>query len=263
MNGIPTAALSVDHLSVRFGGVTAVDSMTFDVREGEVLSLIGPNGAGKTSAFNAITGYLPGAAGDIVYRGARLNRLKPSRIAALGVVRTFQKTSVFAGRSVLDNILIGLHLQSRQHPLAIILGLPSIAREERRLAEKAREVLHFVGIESRKGELASSLAYGELRLLEVAVALAAGPTLLLLDEPVAGMNPVETASFMETLARIRARGVTVLLVEHDMKMVMRISDRVVCLNQGRIIAIGPPAEVQRHPDVIRAYLGERHVRVER
>jgi branched-chain amino acid transport system ATP-binding protein len=262
MNGIPTAALSVDRLSIRFGGVNAVESMTFDVQEGEVLSLIGPNGAGKTSAFNAITGYLPAAAGDIVYRGARLNSLKPSRIAALGVVRTFQKTSVFAGRSVLDNILIGLHLQSRQHPLAIILGLPSVAREERRLIEKAREVLHFVGIESRKDGLASSLAYGELRLLEVAVALAAGPTLLLLDEPVAGMNPVETASFMETLARVRARGVTVLLVEHDMKMVMRTSDRVVCLNQGRIIAIGPPAEVQRHPDVIRAYLGERHVRVE-
>ena len=173
MNGIPTVALSVDQLSIRFGGVTAVESMTFDVREGEVLSLIGPNGAGKTSAFNAITGYLPVSAGNIVYRGARLNGLKPSRIAALGVVRTFQKTSVFAGRSVLDNILIGLHLQSREHPLAIILGLPSIAREERRLVEKAREILDFVGIESRKHERASSLAYGELRLLEVAVALAA------------------------------------------------------------------------------------------
>ena len=123
-------ALAVDQLAIRFGGVTAVESMTFDVREGEALSLIGPNGAGKTSAFNAITGYLPAAAGDIVYRGARLNGLKPSAIAALGVVRTFQKTSVFAGRSVLDNILIGLHLQSRQHPLAIILGLSSVAREE-------------------------------------------------------------------------------------------------------------------------------------
>ena len=262
MNGNQSAALLVDRLSIRFGGVTAVEGITFDVQEGEVLALIGPNGAGKTSAFNAITGYLPAAAGDIVYRGTRLNGLKPSRIAALGVVRTFQKTSVFAGRSVLDNILIGLHLQSRQHPLAIILGLPSVAREERHLVERAREVLQFVGIESRKDALASSLAYGELRLLEVAVALAAGPALLLLDEPVAGMNSIETASFMETLARIHANGVTILLVEHDMKMVMRVSDRVLCLNQGRIIANGPPSEIQSHPEVIRAYLGKRHARVE-
>ena len=262
MSGNQSATLLVDRLSIRFGGVTAVEGITFDVQEGEVLALIGPNGAGKTSAFNAITGYLPAAAGDIVYRGTRLNGLKPSRIAALGVVRTFQKTSVFAGRSVLGNILIGLHMQSRQHPLAIILGLPSVAREERRLVERAEEVLRFVGIESRKDKLASSLAYGELRLLEVAVALAAGPTLLLLDEPVGGMNSIETESFMETLSRIRVSGVTILLVEHDMKMVMRVSDRVLCLNQGRIIANGPPAEIQRHPEVIRAYLGERHARAE-
>ena len=176
------------------------------------------------------------------------------------MVRTFQKTSVFAGQTVLDNILIGLHLRSRQHPIAIVLGLPFVAREERELVEEAHEILRFVGIDAHAAELASALPYGELRLLEVAVALAATPTLLLLDEPVSGMNPTETANFMKTLTHIRARGITVLLVEHDMKIVMGVSDRVVCLNQGRIIAEGAPAEIQRDAEVIRAYLGERYAR---
>jgi len=254
------ACLIVEGLSIRFGGLLAIDNLSLEVREGEVLALIGPNGAGKTTAFNAITGYLAPAVGEIVFRGTRLNGLKPNRIAELGLVRTFQKTSVFGGRSVLENILIGLHLSSTQRPLAILLGLPSVAREERGLEAEARRILEFVGLGARADELGSALPYGEQRLLEVAVALAARPRLLLLDEPVSGMNPVETARFMAKLGEIRALGITVLLVEHDMKMVMNVSDRVVCLNQGRAIASGTPAEIQRDPEVVRAYLGERYAR---
>jgi len=253
--------LTVRDLSVRFGGLLAIESLSLEVREGEVLSLIGPNGAGKTTAFNAISGYLRPSGGEVLFNGKNIVGKNTNDIAALGLVRTFQKTSVFPNRSALENILIGLHLSSKQKPLAILLGLPSVARDERELAVEAERILNFVNLKNKSGELAGSLPYGEQRLLEVAIALAAKPKLLLLDEPVSGMNPSETASFMAKLAEIRALGITVLLVEHDMKMVMGVSDRVVCLSQGRIIANGTPAEIQSNPEVIRAYLGERHKRV--
>lgn len=263
MTGATAPLLAVDQMSIRFGGLLAVSSMTFQVREGEVLSLIGPNGAGKTSAFNAITGYLQPSSGDVIYEGRRLNGLSPDAISRLGVVRSFQKTSLFSGLSAFENVLVGLHKRSTQTPLAIMLGLSRVKEDERRLAAAAREVLDFVGISPRAQEAAASLPYGEQRLLEVAIALAADPKLLLLDEPVSGMNPAEKASFVETISRIAKRGITVLLVEHDMRTVMGASDRVICLNLGAIIADGTPDEIQRNKDVIKAYLGERSIHARR
>jgi branched-chain amino acid transport system ATP-binding protein len=229
--------------------------MNFSVGAGELVSLIGPNGAGKTTAFNVITGFLTPSSGEIRYNGRSLRGLKTHQIANLGIVRTFQKTSLFTACTAHDNVLIGLHRKGTSRAWQILLDLPSIRAEKRRMNEKAAEILDFVGLSGRGGHLAGSLAYGEQRLLGLAVALAADPNLLLLDEPVPGMNPTETTSFMRLLDRLREKNMTMLLVEHDMRMVMEVSDRVVVLNQGRIIADGSAAEVQRHPDVISAYLG--------
>jgi branched-chain amino acid transport system ATP-binding protein len=248
-------ALEVRDLVVRIGGLAAIGGISFAVPEGRIVSLIGPNGAGKTTAFNVITGFLKPTAGAVLQDGRDLTRLTPERIAALGVVRTFQRTSLFSGCSVLDNVLTALHLRGRTGVIGAVLRLAVARREEARLGIEANEILDFVGLAGRSGDLAGNLAYGEQRLLGLAVALAAGPRLLLLDEPAAGLNPSETASFKRLAMRIRDRGATVLLVEHDMQMVMSISDEVLVLNQGILIASGPPDVVQRHPDVVRAYLG--------
>ena len=255
MNAV-APALSIEHVSVHFGGLTAIADMSFTVAEGELLSLIGPNGAGKTTAFNVVTGFLRPTQGEVRYRGVSLNGLKSHEVANLGLVRTFQKTSVFANNTVFENVLIGLHRHGKSSVLHTLLALPRVREEERRLREGAWEILDFVGLDKRAGELGGALPYGEQRLLEVAVALAARPSLLMLDEPVSGMNASETMSFIELLGRIRKRDITVLLVEHDMHLVMNVSDRIVVLNYGRIIAEGRPAEIQSNPEVIRAYLGQ-------
>jgi branched-chain amino acid transport system ATP-binding protein len=248
--------LSIEHLAVSFGGIVAISDLNFTVRDGGIVGLIGPNGAGKTTAFNVFTGFLHAAHGEVCFRGTRLNGLRPHEIAALGLVRTFQRTSIFQSNTVFENVLIGLHGRGRSRLLATLLRTPSEKAEERELVAQAHEILGLVGLDRRASETAGALAYGEQRLLGIALALAARPSMLLLDEPVSGMNASETARVMQLIETIRASGVSILLVEHDMPMVMQVSDRIVVLNYGRIIAEGPPAVVQRNPDVIRAYLGE-------
>jgi branched-chain amino acid transport system ATP-binding protein len=249
------ATLVVDGLAVEFGGVAALAGVSFAVRPGTITSLIGPNGAGKTTAFNAITGYLRPRRGRVTFGDEPLTGRRPCDIATRGVVRTFQKTSIFPSLGVLDNVLIGLHLRGRAGLAAILAGRRAVRAEEARLRAEAEALLAFVGLERRRADAASSLPYGEQRLVELAVALAARPRLLLLDEPGAGMTGGEKERLVELIRRVREQGVTVLLVEHDMRLVMGISDTVIVLNHGRVIAEGPPATIQAHPDVIRAYLG--------
>jgi branched-chain amino acid transport system ATP-binding protein len=247
--------LAVRDLAVRFGGVAALEAVTFEVRPGSITSVIGPNGAGKTTAFNAITGYLRPAGGRITYDGVALTGLRPSAIAQRGIVRTFQRTSVFPALSVEGNVLTGLHLRGSARFFEVLAGRRRLAAEEKRLVADAVAILEFVGLAHRRRERASALPYGEQRLVELAIALAARPRVLLLDEPGAGMTSAEKTVVGGLIRKIRAQGVTVLLVEHDMRMVMGISDTVIALNGGRVIAEGPPAAIQSHPDVIRAYLG--------
>jgi len=249
------AILEVRDLAVRFGGVTAVGGVSFGVAAGTVTSLIGPNGAGKTTAFNVITGFQRPTAGGVMHEGAPITGWRPHRIAARGLVRTFQKTSLFPGLSVLENVTTGLHLRGQVGVMAALLRRGRVRAEERSLTADAERVLEFVGLAQRRDTLASGLAYGDQRLLELAVALAARPRLLLLDEPGSGMTASEKAALAALIRRVRADGITVFLVEHDMRLVMGISDRVLVLSYGRLIADGSADEIQRDPDVIRAYLG--------
>lgn len=245
--------LQVHNLTKTFGGLTAVSDLSFDVEEGEIRGLIGPNGAGKTTTFSVISGFYAPTSGRVIYRGKDISGMRTSAIAELGLVRTFQVTTLFQEFSVLDNVLIGCHLQGRSSLLSTLFGTDTTRQEQAR--QKALEALDFFELSDRKEDLTSNLPHGSQRALGMAVALASDPKLLLLDEPFTGMNPEETRHMMELVRKVCARGVTVLLVEHDMQAVMGLCGSITVLNFGKLLAAGTPEEIRNNPEVIEAYLG--------
>jgi branched-chain amino acid transport system ATP-binding protein len=247
--------LSVNRVTKRFGGLTANDAISFEVPEKTVFAVIGPNGAGKTTLFNAISGFFPPTEGSIAFDGADITGVPQRKIAARGLVRTYQLVQLFKDLTVAENVHVGFHLVTKGAIGAALLRPRWVREQEARIARETHELLAFVGLSAQADMQADTLPYGQQRLLEVARALAASPKLLLLDEPAAGLNTDETAKLADTILRIRDRGITVLLIEHDMSLVMRIAEHIVVLDFGKKIAEGTPGEIKAHPDVIAAYLG--------
>jgi branched-chain amino acid transport system ATP-binding protein len=243
-------------LQVRFGGVLAVNKVSFDVKRGEVFTLIGPNGAGKTTVFNLISRIYTPTAGDLLFEGQPLAAVPPHRVAPLGIARTFQNIELFEHATVLQNLLIGRHIRHARRVWAEMLFLPSVREAERQTRQKVEEVIEFLDLQHYRDTLVAGLPYGVRKVVELARALATEPKLLLLDEPSSGLNVEETGDMAFWIEDIQKDlGITVLMVEHDMTLVSRVSDRVLAMNQGEVLAMGTPAEVQSHPGVVEAYLG--------